>query len=760
MDKKSNIKRRAAAVGLTAAAIAVLLVIEALIETAGTRHNANDTSNMLMDQIISVMKQNEEDESELMDALKEDYIVRAQAVSYILSNNSGAAEDIKTLGKIARLMSVDELHIFDESGTIVGGTVPKYYGLRMDDGEQVAYFKPMLDNKMLTMCQDVTPNTAEGKSMMYAMVWNDDGTMMIQVGIEPVRLLNEVKANSISEVIKGMPMYDGVEIFVADNNSREILGSTDLNLIGKNIDEIGLAGKPAAEDSITDYTLKISGSRSYCAVKQYGDKVVLISQKASIVNRGLYIGLLVVFVYLCITVSAAAVFITRMSNKVELEREKRLEQQELLVDKMKQQMSIIQAVSREFTDIIIIDPENAVAAMVKKAGKLVDADSLSDIPWKPYADTWQSHIERFVLEEDAPRLSGMVRLENVLAALKKSDEYVCSYRMLFKGRVYHYQVKFVNIAGEDGSGASIVASFQNIDEILLAERRRAMLEKKVNTDELTGLYNRAAYEEAIQGLSEVNRKDFAVIAMDVNGLKTVNDTLGHEAGDELIKGAAFCMERCFAKYGRIYRTGGDEFFALVNAGDSEIQRLLTEFENRLSEWSGKLVSEVSVSYGAASVNEFPGMSPLELAREADGRMYKYKERYYYSHGIDRIGQQTSLKAVCESYIKVLKVNLTEDICLPFRLDKPQNGENDSYSAMVADFLGSGLISDEDAGQFAERMNLDSLRRHFGSGNSSFCIYYRRLIGGEYKRVMLEMTPAPEYSEENRVVFLFVKNIEP
>lgn len=54
-------------------------------------------------------------------------------------------------------------------------SVPKYYGYNFDSGEQIEYFKPMLTDKTLTMCQDVTPNTSEGKEMMYAITWNEAG---------------------------------------------------------------------------------------------------------------------------------------------------------------------------------------------------------------------------------------------------------------------------------------------------------------------------------------------------------------------------------------------------------------------------------------------------------------------------------------------------------------------------------------------------------------------------------------------------------
>ena len=78
------------------------------------------------------------------------------------------------------------------------------------------YFKPMLTDKTLTMCQDVTPNTSEGKEMMYAITWNEAGTRMVQVGIKPVRLLEEVKQNEVSSVVENMPEK------VTDNQLNEV----------------------------------------------------------------------------------------------------------------------------------------------------------------------------------------------------------------------------------------------------------------------------------------------------------------------------------------------------------------------------------------------------------------------------------------------------------------------------------------------------------------------------------------------------------
>lgn len=63
--------------------------------------------------------------------------------------------------------------------------------------------------------------------MMYAMTWNEEGTYMVQVGIEPVRLLEEVKKNEVDSVVSNMPMYEGMKLYVADPESGKIYGATD-----------------------------------------------------------------------------------------------------------------------------------------------------------------------------------------------------------------------------------------------------------------------------------------------------------------------------------------------------------------------------------------------------------------------------------------------------------------------------------------------------------------------------------------------------
>lgn len=230
------------------AALAIAIIVVALMLEAGILKYVNDrttyrTSEVMLDRVLTVLEKNDQSESDMIESLKADYIVRARAVSYILDAKPEAEFDVDELQRIAKLISVDEIHLLDQEGMIYSGTIPKYFGYNFDSGEQMAYFKPMLSDKQLSMCQDVTPNTSEGKEMMYAIVWDENGMKMIQVGITPQHLLAELKQNQVSSVVADMPVYKGMEIFVADPETKQIEGATDTTQLGRSLEELGISAE-------------------------------------------------------------------------------------------------------------------------------------------------------------------------------------------------------------------------------------------------------------------------------------------------------------------------------------------------------------------------------------------------------------------------------------------------------------------------------------------------------------------------------------
>lgn len=308
--------------------VSVSVIVVALILEAGILKYVNDAnayklSKVLLDRVFTVLDKNDQSEEELIESLKDDYIVRAKAVSYIVDAKPQVENDVEELQKIAKLMSVDEIHLFDETGCITSGSVPKYFGYSFDSGTQMSYFKPMLTDKSLTMCQDVTPNTSEGKAMMYAITWNEAGTMMVQVGLKPQRLLDELKQNEISTVVSDMPVYKGMELYVADADTELVKGATDCDKIGRTFHDLGLPTDIKESDKPIVRQISVNDSGCRCVIRR-GDKyIVAVTIDKSFYRMNSVVALLVVGIYL-ILASCCIMYMFSKIMKEKYEKEKLL----------------------------------------------------------------------------------------------------------------------------------------------------------------------------------------------------------------------------------------------------------------------------------------------------------------------------------------------------------------------------------------------------------------------------------------------------
>ena len=167
---------------------------------------------------------------------------------------------------------------------------------------------------------------------------------------------------------------------------------------------------------------------------------------------------------------------------------------------------------------------------------------------------------------------------------------------------------------------------------IIASRTKALATASLR-DQGTGLLNRRAFEEDKALLEESGIPDnFDYAIADLNGLKAANDTLGHTAGDELLRGAADCLTKVFSPYGKIYRIGGDEFAMLLNISPEEAEAAAAALDEITANWSGAINDHLSISYGHASRKEFPSENLSELIRIADERMYTAKDAYYRKTG--------------------------------------------------------------------------------------------------------------------------------
>lgn len=181
----------------------------------------------------------------------------------------------------------------------------------------------------------------------------------------------------------------------------------------------------------------------------------------------------------------------------------------------------------------------------------------------------------------------------------------------------------------------------------IAERIEAegLLQFRSFHDSLTGLYNRTYFEEEMRRRELRRSGAVTVFVFDVDGLKLINDTLGHDRGDMLLVKVAQLLQSCFRESDVVARIGGDEFAALVaDADEPEAKLIYARIHNEIKRWNETRDQEVlSLSVGF-SASAQPEIKMRDLYKRADDNMYREK--------LHR--RQSNRSAIVETVMKLLE----------------------------------------------------------------------------------------------------------
>ncbi|MCM1055640.1 MAG: GGDEF domain-containing protein [Bacteroides sp.] len=153
------------------------------------------------------------------------------------------------------------------------------------------------------------------------------------------------------------------------------------------------------------------------------------------------------------------------------------------------------------------------------------------------------------------------------------------------------------------------------------------------TDGLTGVGNTAAFKKKLNHLEvvKVNYQSIGIVQFDINNLKTINDTLGHEMGDKLITDGSAMINKYFGNVGDVYRTGGDEFVAVVCCDNAFklCNEAIFKFEMAINEYNADKTHRfmLQIAYGAEfyrsdSAGQY--LTLREVQKLADKKMYEKK----------------------------------------------------------------------------------------------------------------------------------------
>lgn len=159
-----------------------------------------------------------------------------------------------------------------------------------------------------------------------------------------------------------------------------------------------------------------------------------------------------------------------------------------------------------------------------------------------------------------------------------------------------------------------------------------MLEVEGRYDQMTGVYSKRFYYSELVRLS--SEDSYLVFMLDANGLKYINDNMGHEYGDIAIKSVGQIAWNVMHAKAKIFRIGGDEFVGFsTDMKEVEIKKCISEIDEKLAKESEKYGFDIATSVGYAIHN--PGEDFQTVLHRADEYMYKVKEEYYKKTGKKR-----------------------------------------------------------------------------------------------------------------------------
>ncbi len=329
-----------------------------------------------------------------------------------------------------------------------------------------------------------------------------------------------------------------------------------------------------------------------------------------------------IFVLIGASAAIFALVLLRMANIVR--RHEEATEREAALRSQARLSSLI----RNASDVVAIVARDGVVQFMSPSVKRVlghTPDGLADRPLAAIAHA-----------DDAPRLSAFLA---ATAAQAPGEPATGEFRLSHAdGGWRHVEALGTNLLGDEEI-AGIVLNLRDISE---RKRFEAELEHRAFHDTLTGLPNRALFRNRVEHALASQRRNglsVAVLFLDVDDFKNVNDSLGHAAGDEVLQEVARRLDDCMRPVDTAARLGGDEFAVLLHDVESELQTL--EIAERLM---AAVAVPIALAARAVAIATSVGIafgdhgttSPREadeLLRNADAAMYMAKENGKNQHRI-------------------------------------------------------------------------------------------------------------------------------
>lgn len=188
------------------------------------------------------------------------------------------------------------------------------------------------------------------------------------------------------------------------------------------------------------------------------------------------------------------------------------------------------------------------------------------------------------------------------------------------GEKQYKEVVKIPLIDSEGNVSGIVGRSMDVTDKRVAQEKLRYLSY---TDVLTEVGNRACFEARLTELSKEDFLPLGIIMGDTNGLKEVNDSFGHQEGDNLLRETANILKYVCNNIGEVFRIGGDEFVILLpNTNKEKCEEIIKLINDKCEAYDNEIFN-ISIALGS-SVRESKDNNILNLLKEADDKVYKQK----------------------------------------------------------------------------------------------------------------------------------------
>ena len=607
--------------------VAVILVFLLCVQLYTEQNRSVDDSQRTLLQIEQVLNENQKELEKIQAEYRQTCLHNAETVARIIESDPDVLDDIDELKEIAVSLEIDEIHIFDDTGRIFAGTHPQYYDFTFDSGEQMMFFKPMLEDKTLRLVQDITPNTAEAKPMQYSAIWAESGEIIVQIGMEPVNVTKVTEKNELSHIFSMFRINPDANYYAIDSKTHEIIGSTDLATVGCKAADIGFDMQKIENDP-DGFHNTVSGTLSFCIFTKTGNTYIGRIAPVGYIYRRVPMTVFWIALSLFTVAFVLAKAVVRHINKYVINDIYSINGKLLKITAGNFKIRIEEKNSTELTELgkhinamvkSLLENSNRMSYVLSKTNLHIGTYEYSE---KSGSVQYTEHIPAvFNVSDDV-----LMTISSDVNKFKVFIESVKQSAVSNENNVYRIGGNYIHIEEEHSDGDVFGVAIDVTEEIA----KRKEVERERDIDTLTGLYNRKGLDVRLSKLFAAPEKikHSAVVMIDADGLKGINDTYGHEKGDIYLKSIADAIGSFGSRKRIAARQGGDEYVLFLYGYDSEmeltedIEKLRLVQEGSTADLDREIIVPLRFSFGCCIVN---GEQDIQkLFKDADEKMYQNK----------------------------------------------------------------------------------------------------------------------------------------